>query len=259
MTTTARHQELEYRLSVHNQRTCARNLQEWYETKLQPLMESHHSALENTKTTMINTINAIIDCASTCSRIYSHGLDKASSLLPLRHRALIQEKMDLEAASRALVPVDYYNSFFNVGKPSPLHFGISVLPLNFSTQIIQFISRVPAVSLLEAEQTNELGRMDSDYITLFELAQYGPLLPLNSQEFERVKFSKSISRRSLVALMAPDKSVWEPFGSVARKGLIKMAIGNVLPEWLTFRKNSDFIVDAMGRKWDFETDKPMPN
>lgn len=123
MTTTARHQELEYRLSVHNQRTCARNLQEWYETKLQPLMESHHSALENTKTTMINTINAIIDCASTCSRIYSHGLDKASSLLPLRHRALIQEKMDLEAASRALVPVDYYNSFFNVGKPSPLHFG----------------------------------------------------------------------------------------------------------------------------------------
>lgn len=172
---------------------------------------------------------------------------------------MIQEKMDLEAASRALVPVDYYNSFFNVGKPSPLHFGISVLPLNFSTQIIQFISRVPAVSLLEAEQTNELGRMDSDYITLFELAQYGPLLPLNSQEFERVKFSKSISRRSLVALMAPDKLVWEPFGSVARKGLIKMAIGNVLPEWLTFRKNSDFIVDAMGRKWDFETDKPMPN
>lgn len=115
------------------------------------------------------------------------------------------------------------------------------------------------MSLLEAEQTNELGRMDSDYITLFELAQYGPLLPLNSQEFERVKFSKSISRRSLVALMAPDKLVWEPFGSVARKGLIKMAIGNVLPEWLTFRKNSDFIVDAMGRKWDFETDKPMPN
>lgn len=82
MTTTARHQELEYRLSVHNQRTCARNLQEWYETKLQPLMESHHSALENTKTTMINTINAIMFVNDP-----SH--DIVSSIIAIVHRRVV--------------------------------------------------------------------------------------------------------------------------------------------------------------------------
>lgn len=228
-------------------------------------MEPHHSALENTKATMINTINGTVDCASTCSRIYSRALDRVFGLLPSKDRGSIQEKMDREMNSHALVSVDYYNWFFN-GKPSPLYFGIGTLPVDFP-QNLPFYHAVPAVALLKAEQTDDLGGLLLEYITLFEVAQYGPVLPLNSQEVKQLiqvharrsmsfKSEWIISRRDLVAIMVPDEPVWEPLGLARRKELLKNAIGNVAPYWLTLCSYPDAIVDTVNRKWDFETDTP---
>lgn len=127
------------------------------------MIESHHSVLEDTKTTMINTINTEIDCASTCSRIYSRALGKASDLLPLNHRASIQEKMDAEPVSQALIPVDYYNWFFD-GKPSPLQFGIGTLLLRFSSN---FKSRgIPVHDVLWAERSSDASGVSYMDITL---------------------------------------------------------------------------------------------
>lgn len=176
--------ELEYRLSVHHQRTSARNLKGWYEVKLPPLVESLHSALEDTKAIMINTINTIIDRASTCSRIYSRALGRASDLLPLNYRASIQGKMDLELVSEALVPVAYYNHFFE-GRSLPLHFGTGTLSLTFPAP---YSLREPdPQELLQAERSNDFTWVSSEAVTLFEIVQYGPLLPFNSREFQLFK------------------------------------------------------------------------
>lgn len=235
------------------------------------MIESHHSVLEDTKATMINTINTEIDCASTCSRIYSRALGKASDLLPLNHRASIQEKMDAEPVSQALIPVDYYNWFFD-GKPSPLQFGIGTLLLRFSSN---FKSRgIPVHDVLWAERSSDAGGVSSMDITLFDLVQYGPVLPLNSREFERLKHASlvssianeartkpdigTISRGDLIALLVLDEPVWEPLGSARRKELLKMTINKVRPDLLTFRYGSGNIVNAFQRKWDFENDKPKP-
>lgn len=204
---------------------------------------------------MINTINTEIDCASTCSRIYSRALGKASDLLPLNHRASIQEKMDAEPVSQALIPVDYYNWFFD-GKPSPLQFGIGTLLLRFSSN---FKSRgIPVHDVLWAERSSDAGGVSSMDITLFDLVQYGPVLPLNSREFERLKHASTISRGDLIALLVLDEPVWEPLGSARRKELLKMTINKVRPDLLTFRYGSGNIVNAFQRKWDFENDKPKP-
>lgn len=119
---------------MHRQRESARNLQAWYNTQLPPLVESHHSILENTKTVMINAINARIGFATVCSRAYSHVLSRASDLLPLGYRASIGGKMDIESNSQALRPVDYCNWFFD-GRPSPLRFGIGTLECDLRTLV----------------------------------------------------------------------------------------------------------------------------
>ncbi|CAG7855107.1 SubName: Full=Uncharacterized protein {ECO:0000313/EMBL:CCA70289.1} [Serendipita indica DSM 11827] len=258
-----------------------RKLQEWYETKLQLQIESHHSALEDTKVAMINTMNAIIDRTSTCSRIYSHALTRASDLVPLNQRASIQARVDLDLGSQAFAPVDYYNWFFD-GQTSPLYFGTGTLPLDFfgiegyhermSHHLLQVDHYAPwGQTLLRAEQSNTLDISSGD-ITLFEHAQYGPLLPLNSEEFEQLKSASlvsitaklaktqldagKISRRDLIALLVPDEPVWEPLGSARRKELLELAINKVPRRWFTFRMDSDHIVEAIQKKWDFETDKP---
>ncbi|CCA71306.1 hypothetical protein PIIN_05245 [Serendipita indica DSM 11827] len=193
--------ELEYRLSVHHQRTSARCLREWYENELPRLMESHHSALEETKATIINTVRDIINCASTlCSQVYSRASGNASNLSPLSHRASLQGKLDVELASHALIPADYYNWFFD-GKPSPLLFGIGTLPLDFSGMPnwepneadILFYVNLDIPRLLKAEEINGLDSVPSKRVILFELAQYGPLLPLNSQEVDRLFFSSLVA------------------------------------------------------------------
>lgn len=250
---------------MQNQRELARKLQEWYETKLQLQIESHHSALEDTKVAMINTMNAIIDRTSTCSRIYSHALTRASNLVPLNQRASIQARVDLDLGSQAFAPVDYYNWFFD-GQTSPLYFGTGTLPLDFfgiegyhermSHHLLQVDHYAPwGQTLLRAEQSNTLDISSGD-ITLFEHAQYGPLLPLNSEEFEQLKSARKISRRDLIALLVPDEPVWEPLGSARRKELLELAINKVPRRWFTFRMDSDHIVEAIQKKWDFETDKP---
>ncbi|CCA70289.1 hypothetical protein PIIN_04228 [Serendipita indica DSM 11827] len=285
-------EELEYSLSVQNQRELARKLQEWYETKLQLQIESHHSALEDTKVAMINTMNAIIlttysDRTSTCSRIYSHALTRASNLVPLNQRASIQARVDLDLGSQAFAPVDYYNWFFD-GQTSPLYFGTGTLPLDFFGIEVHFQSQVKQIAdhlcrgyhermshhLLQVDHYVRSNTLDisSGDITLFEHAQYGPLLPLNSEEFEQLKSASSvsitaklaktqldagkISRRDLIALLVPDEPVWEPLGSARRKELLELAINKVPRRWLTFRMDSDHIVEAIQKKWDFETDKP---
>ncbi|CCA68874.1 hypothetical protein PIIN_02734 [Serendipita indica DSM 11827] len=260
--------ELEYRLSVHEQRKCASSLNEWYRTKLLLMIESHHSALENTKAIMATRINDIIKRAWTCNQIYSNASSSADNLSPSNHRILVEASKDLESASQALVPVPYYNWFFD-GEPSPLHFGIGILPLDSSRVPVYWETSRHSVQL--AEQRDILNTLYPSDVNLFELAQYCPLLPLNSREFERLNsaglVSKqvtrrlkpdigNISRRDLSALLVPDEPVWEPLGSARRKELLRMAIGKIDPWWLTFRRDSEKIVEAVLRKWDFDTDKP---
>lgn len=260
--------ELEYRLSVHEQRKCASSLKEWYRTKLLLMIESHHSALENTKAIMATRINDIIKRAWTCNQIYSNASSSADNLSPSNHRILVEASKDLESASQALVPVPYYNWFFD-GEPSPLHFGIGILPLDSSRVPVYWETSRHSVQL--AEQRDILNTLYPSDVNLFELAQYCPLLPLNSREFERLNsaglVSKqvtrrlkpdigNISRRDLSALLVPDEPVWEPLGSARRKELLRMAIGKIDPWWLTFRRDSEKIVEAVLRKWDFDTDKP---
>ncbi|CAG7845990.1 SubName: Full=Uncharacterized protein {ECO:0000313/EMBL:CCA69281.1} [Serendipita indica DSM 11827] len=110
--------ELEYRLSVHRQRESARNLQAWYNTQLPPLVESHHSILENTK--------------SSHDKRNKRKDWFCNNLLPLGYRASIGGKMDIESNSQALRPVDYCNWFFD-GRPSPLRFGIGTLECDLRT------------------------------------------------------------------------------------------------------------------------------
>ncbi|CAG7845995.1 SubName: Full=Uncharacterized protein {ECO:0000313/EMBL:CCA69286.1} [Serendipita indica DSM 11827] len=219
--------ELEYRWSVHRQRECANNLRLWYERKQMPLVESHHSSLEDTKATMIRMINANIDCASTCSRIYSHALGRASSLLPLIHRASIEETMDLELSSHALEPVDYRNWFFD-GQPSPLQFGIGAIIIESDNIPTSSYSWVLVHTMLEAERTNDFSGVSAGCVTRFELSQYGPLLPLNSAKFEQLKSTRRISRQDLSALMKPDKTTTLlPVGSliVEARAISSMLLG----------------------------------
>lgn len=123
---------------------------------------------------------------------------------------------------------------------------------------ILFYVNLDIPRLLKAEEINGLDSVPSKRVILFELAQYGPLLPLNSQEVDRLFFSRKISRADLVSLLVPDEPVWEPLGCVRRKELLKMAIGKVGPWWLTFRPGCAHILEVIQRKWDFETDRPKP-
>ncbi|CAG7855117.1 SubName: Full=Uncharacterized protein {ECO:0000313/EMBL:CCA68874.1} [Serendipita indica DSM 11827] len=284
MTIILRHGELEYRLSVHEQRKCASSLNEWYRTKLLVFYPRH---LFNSSSEFCSADDRISPFGpgehksnhghqnkrhhKTCMDMQPDIFNASSSadnLSPSNHRILVEASKDLESASQALVPVPYYNWFFD-GEPSPLHFGIGILPLDSSRVPVYWETSRHSVQL--AEQRDILNTLYPSDVNLFELAQYCPLLPLNSREFERLNsaglVSKqvtrrlkpdigNISRRDLSALLVPDEPVWEPLGSARRKELLRMAIGKIDPWWLTFRRDSEKIVEAVLRKWDFDTDKP---